>query len=81
MDDEAPRPEVEAEPLRPLEFRLSFRSPKLRETSLWVSEFDIEVLVLLALAELLLQLLEASTRPESLLRLTGLLPIEKKQLG
>ena len=77
MDDEAPRPEVEAEPLRPLEFRLSLRSwPKFKETSLCVNEFDIELPpVVLALAELLLQLLEASTRPESLLRLTGLLPM------
>ena len=77
MDDEAPRPEVEAEPLRPLEFRLSLRSPKFKLTSLWVNEFDIDVEVLLALAELLLQLLEASTRPESLLRLTGLLPAKE----
>ena len=77
MDDEAPRPEVEAEPLRPLEFRLSLRSPKFKLTSLWVNEFDIDVEVLLALAELLLQLLEASTSPESLLRLTGLLPAKK----
>ena len=77
LDDEAPRPEVEAEPLRPLEFRLSLRSPKFKLTSLWVNEFDIDVEVLLALAELLLQLLEASTSPESLLRLTGLLPVKK----
>jgi hypothetical protein len=77
LDDEAPRPEVEAEPLRPLEFRLSLRSPKFKLTSLWVNEFDIDVEVLLALAELLLQLLEASTSPESLLRLTGLLPAKK----
>ena len=77
LDDEAPRPEVEAEPLRPLEFRLSLRSPKFKLTSLWVNEFDIDVEVLLALAELLLQLLEASTSPESLLRLTGLLPAKE----
>ena len=77
LDDEAPRPEVEAEPLRPLEFLLSLRSPKFKLTSLWVNEFDIDVEVLLALAELLLQLLEASTSPESLLRLTGLLPVKK----
>jgi hypothetical protein len=77
LDDEAPRPEVEAEPLRPLEFRLSLRSPKFKLTSLWVNEFDIDVEVLLALAELLLQLLEASTSPESLLKLTGLLPVNK----
>ena len=68
---------MEAEPLRPLEFRLSLRSPKFKLTSLWVNEFDIDVEVLLALAELLLQLLEASTSPESLLRLTGLLPAKK----
>ena len=79
LDDEAPRPEVEAEPLRPLEFRLSLRSPKFKLTSLWVNEFDIDVEVLLALAELLLQLLEASTSPESLLRLTGLLPAKKNR--
>lgn len=75
MDEDAPRPEVEADPLRPLELRLSLRSPKLSEASLWVKDVvAVNVDNVLALAEwlLLLQLLEASTSPESLLKLTGL---------
>ena len=44
----------------------------MSETSLCVSELVVSEEDVLALAELLLQLLAASTRPESLLRLTGL---------
>ena len=47
FDDEAPKPEVEAEPLLPLAFRLSFRSPKFSDASLWVMELVVGVLFLL----------------------------------
>ena len=47
FDDEAPKPEVEAEPLLPLAFRLSFRSPKFRDASLWVMELVLGVLFIL----------------------------------